>query len=192
MWKWKIWNSNFDLFLKALYFKAPLFFFECLTISYVFESYFLKCCKLNYTIVSIMLFDSLKFVGGWEDVAVSSCVWPFWIMNTALVGNVGMGTSVWPGGRAIVLASARAPRDNQQGKHASEPQTHFQHIPGITNSLDRHGCSIQSPGQDRQGSLQSLHTFWNFFPNPTFGGFQGLQPYMEMPAGPQPLFPGYC
>lgn len=86
-------------------------------------------------------------------MAVSSCVRSFWIMNTASVGNVGMGTSVWPGGRAVVLASASARRDHQRGKHASEPQTHFQHTLGITHSLDRHGCSIQSPGQDRHGSL---------------------------------------
>ena len=139
-----------------------------------------------------MLFDSLKFVGCSEDVAVSSCVWSFWIMSRASAGDVGMGTSVWPGVRAVVLFSAGGPRGNQQGEHAYEPQTHLQHTPGISNFPGRYGCSIQNPHQDRQGSLQSSCTFWNYFPHPTFGACQGFQPYMETSAGSEPQFPSYC
>jgi len=79
-----------------------------------------------------MLFNSLKFVGGSEDVAVSSCVLSFWISTQLQQGSVGMGTTVWPGVREVVLSSSRGPRGNQHGKHASGPQTHFQDIPGIT------------------------------------------------------------
>lgn len=155
--------------------------------------FFLKYGKLNYAIVSIMLFDSLKFVGGWENVAVSSCVRSFWIRNTASVENVGMGTSVWPGGRAVVRLPLPVPAGI-----ISKGSTHLNPRPTFSTLLELHipwtDTAVPSRAQVRTDMvLYNLYAhFGFFFPNPTFGDSQGLQPYMEMSAGPQPLFPGYC
>lgn len=123
-------------FLKALYSKAPLFW-----ISYNFPCVwilvFLKYCKLNYAIVSITLFDSMKFLRGSEDVAVSSCVRSFWIMNTASAGECGNGNSCVAWGRAVVSASSRRPR----GSSAWEACI------WIPNPLSAHSWNYEIPGQ---------------------------------------------
>lgn len=81
-------------------------------------------------------------------------------MSTASCGN---GNSLWPGARAVVFASAEGPWGNQHRKQASKPKTHSQHTPGITNSLDTHGCSIQSPGQDRPKFFTIFMQILEFF-----------------------------
>lgn len=88
-----------------------------------------------------------------------------------------MGTPCGLGPEQLCLPLLRALGVISTGSRHLNPKP--QHTPGITNSLDTHGCSIQSPGQDRPKFftifMQSLEFFsqCNIWRHPRMSAIHG-------------------